>query len=146
MFLVGAARGNSDLNGQVEEVTDAVLSIRNLLRHGTVEAPAGRVTVDRKKCTICLTCVRVCPQKAMEWHFRRPWANPLACTGCGTCASECPMNAIQLLNEEDDRYKAEITAAVTRSEEMPREILVFPLRQFRRAGPGQRAIEGLGRV
>ena len=111
VFVVGPARGFGDVSGWIDEVEDATLAVRRLLREGRVEAETGRVTVDRRLCAFCLTCVRVCPEQAMGFVSRRPMANPLICTGCGTCASECPMDAIQLWGDEDQRYQGEITAA-----------------------------------
>ncbi len=113
VFLLGPARGLYDLDSGLDQVREAVGRVRRLLRGGEVWLEADRVRVDRKRCTICLTCVRVCPQGAMRFRERRPFYNPLACTGCGTCAAECPMDAIQLVNLDDDRFLAEIEAAVT---------------------------------
>ncbi len=130
VLAVGPARGASDLEGQVDEVQDAVLSVRRLLKQGQVQVEAAKVQVDRHKCAICLTCVRVCPEKAMGRLDRRPVVNPLACVGCGACAAECPMDAIQLIKESDARYQAEIEAAVERGRysletEASQELLVF---------------------
>lgn len=130
VLLVGPASGVWDLAGGLDQVGQALLALRGLLGQGLVSVPAGRVRVDRRRCTICLTCVRVCPQQAMGRVERRPVANPLACTACGTCASECPMEAIQILGQDDQRYRREIQAAVTKSPSgiMPdqeQELLVF---------------------
>ena len=111
VWLVGPARGQGDLERWADEVQEALLGVRRLLAQGAVQVETGRVQVDRKRCTICLTCVRVCPEGAMDRLFRRPMSNPLACTGCGTCAAECPMEAIQLVGQEDERYSQEIAAA-----------------------------------
>ncbi len=112
VFLLGPARGPYHLDSGLDQVREAVGRVRRLLAGGELWLEADRVRVDRKRCTICLTCVRVCPRGAMRFRERRPYYNPLACTGCGTCAAECPMDAIQLLNLEDGRFQAEIQAAV----------------------------------
>lgn len=111
VWLVGPARGQGDLERWADEVQEALYGVRRLLAQGTVRVESSRVMVDRKRCTICLTCVRVCPEGAMDRLFRRPMSNPLACTGCGTCAAECPMEAIQIVGQEDTRYSGEIAAA-----------------------------------
>ena len=75
--------------------------------------------MDRRKCALCLTCVRVCPSGAMGRNERRPEPNPLTCTVCGTCAAECPMDAIQLVNLEDARMNRMIEAGLKDSDMWP---------------------------
>jgi heterodisulfide reductase subunit A-like polyferredoxin len=129
IFLLGPARGLGEPERWQDEVAETLLDIKKLLAQGEVEVEAGQVQVDRKRCTICLTCVRVCPQGAMGRLERRPVYNPLICTGCGTCAAECPMEAIQLVGQEDLRFQGEIEAAAGRvgdlGLESPRDLLVF---------------------
>ena len=71
--------------------------------------PASRVEVDRKKCTICLTCVRSCPHQALHFVYRRPQVSTLACQVCGVCAAECPMDAIQIKDFRDATLLKEIS-------------------------------------
>jgi ferredoxin len=61
-------------------------------------APMGTVQVDASKCTLCATCVRICPANALTLPGT---TTQLAfteknCTQCGLCAHACPENAIQL--------------------------------------------------
>lgn len=51
--------------------------------------------IDLAACTMCLTCVRLCPHGAMSFRDRA-YADPMSCVRCGICAAECPMNAITL--------------------------------------------------
>lgn len=130
VFLLGPASGAWDLPVALDQVGQALAGVRRLLGQGRVRVEEGRVRVDRRRCAICLTCVRVCPQQAMGRTDRRPAANPLACTACGTCASECPMEAIQIAGQDDRRFKAEISAAVSKSPSglpapLESELLVF---------------------
>jgi coenzyme F420-reducing hydrogenase delta subunit/Pyruvate/2-oxoacid:ferredoxin oxidoreductase delta subunit len=113
LFLVGEAAGARDLEPALDQTADALWQVGRLLGRGEVSAPKGQVIVDRKRCALCLTCVRVCPHGAMDRTERRPFANPLVCQTCGTCAAECPMDAIQLLGFEDERYSRQVKAAVT---------------------------------
>jgi heterodisulfide reductase subunit A-like polyferredoxin/coenzyme F420-reducing hydrogenase delta subunit len=118
VWLAGPARGQGGPSRWADEVDQAVLGVRQLLADGRVSVETGRVVVDRKRCAICLTCVRVCPEGAMGRLERRPVSNPLACTGCGTCAAECPMEAIQIVGQQDARYDQEIAAAAGKAGEI----------------------------
>ena len=117
VLAIGPAALGGDLVSQMDQASEAAWSIARLLGSGRVEAPVGLVKVDRRRCAICLTCVRVCPEGAMSKHDRRPFYNPLVCTACGTCAAECPMDAIQIVGQEDSRYHAQIETVATRSQE-----------------------------
>ncbi|MEW5912179.1 MAG: hydrogenase iron-sulfur subunit [Thermodesulfobacteriota bacterium] len=157
VLLVGPARGQGEPERWQDEVAEALLETRGLLQRGEVRLEAGRVQVDRKRCAICLTCVRVCPRGAMGRLDRRPVYNPLVCTACGTCAAECPMEAIQLVGLEDERFSAEIGAAAGRVGDLgqagERSLMVFlcansaaqAFRAARLAGseppPGARLVE-----
>jgi ferredoxin len=59
-------------------------------------APLGRINVDRQGCTLCMSCVSVCPAKALgdgggEPALRLFEAN---CVQCGLCETACPENVI----------------------------------------------------
>jgi len=55
----------------------------------------GPPEIDQAKCTICLTCVRLCPHAAISFR-KKAEVDPLTCVRCGICAAECPMKAISL--------------------------------------------------
>ncbi|RPH90444.1 MAG: hydrogenase iron-sulfur subunit, partial [Desulfobacteraceae bacterium] len=113
IYVVGGSRrpfpGPEEIRGEVEE---AVLSAAELIGRGGQEVES-RVRIDRKKCTICLTCIRSCPHQAMHFVFRRPQAHPLACQVCGVCAAECPMDAIQIKDFQDAVVLREISGNFT---------------------------------
>lgn len=115
LFLVGQARTGADYPCWPDDAQEALRSVERLLNRGRRTVPVGQVKVDRKRCAICLTCVRVCPQGAMGRYERQPFSNPLTCMACGTCASECPMDAIQIAEHNDARYAAEIGASTALS-------------------------------
>lgn len=127
VMAVGPARGLGDWTGWPDEAKEAAWQVERLLG-AAGEGPVvetGRVVVDRRRCALCLTCVRVCPRGAMGRRERRPFSNPLACTACGTCAAECPMDAIQVAGCDDQRYAREIGAAAA-----PRGGLLDPAPQL----------------
>lgn len=113
VFVAGPAQGSRDLLTTLDQIQEIIWRVRSLLGKGQPLIQAGIIKVDRKACALCLTCLRVCPQGAMQRLERRPLANPLTCTACGTCAAECPMNAIQILNHEDQRSQEEIKAGLS---------------------------------
>ena len=66
-------------------------------------APYGAVVVDQDACTLCLSCVSLCPSGAL---MDNPDAPQLrfqedACLQCGICTQACPESAITLLPQMD---------------------------------------------
>jgi ferredoxin len=63
-----------------------------------VGAPFGSITVDRDKCTLCLSCVGACPASALQDNLERPQLRLVEanCVQCGLCATTCPEHAIAL--------------------------------------------------
>ena len=61
-------------------------------------APYGAVLIDKDLCTLCLSCVSLCPVGALTDHADRPAVNfqESACLQCGICKSACPESAISL--------------------------------------------------
>ena len=70
-------------------------------------APYGAVVVDTDACTLCLSCVSLCPSGALGDNPDLPQLRfqEDACLQCGLCANICPETAISLeprLNLTDD--------------------------------------------
>lgn len=61
-------------------------------------APYGAVEVDPNACTLCLSCVSLCPTGALGDNPDRPELRfqESACVQCGVCAAACPEDAIRL--------------------------------------------------
>ncbi|GIZ52064.1 4Fe-4S binding protein [Noviherbaspirillum aridicola] len=79
----------------------------HLLRHAPTpsaeiplpaHAPFGAVTVNTSACTLCMSCVGACPEKALLDNPDRPQLRFIEknCVQCGLCATTCPENAITL--------------------------------------------------
>jgi len=107
VYVVGSARLPSSLTEGWEDAQNAVLEVRQFLGEGKRFVPKEKAKIHRGKCTICLTCYRVCPHGAIYWD-NRAIISPVACQGCGICASECPMDAIQLMDYRDDEIEDRI--------------------------------------
>jgi len=51
-------------------------------------------------CIGCLTCLAVCPEKALSLSEEGNRIDRDLCTGCGLCAEECPATALELLGRQ----------------------------------------------
>lgn len=94
IYAVGPSRGifaEDQIRGDIDAVAAALK--RSLLVTDRTGWAAPQV--DPNLCTMCLTCVRLCPHGAMSFA-ERPGADPISCVRCGICAAECPMAAITL--------------------------------------------------
>jgi ferredoxin len=66
-------------------------------------APYGAVLVDKDACTLCLSCVSLCPSGALVDNPDMPQLRfqEDACLQCGLCATICPEKAIALKPQLD---------------------------------------------
>jgi ferredoxin len=61
-------------------------------------SPFGSVTVDKDRCTLCLSCVSACPAGALQDKPQAPQLRFVEknCVQCGLCVGTCPERAITL--------------------------------------------------
>ena len=61
-------------------------------------APLGTITVNKDRCTLCLSCVSACPASALQDNPQLPQLRFIEqnCVQCGLCATTCPEDAIAL--------------------------------------------------
>ena len=76
-------------------------------------APYGAIVVDTDACTLCLSCVSLCPSGALIDNPDMPQLNfqEDACLQCGLCRTICPENAITLvpqLNLSDEALSQKV--------------------------------------
>ena len=81
-------------------------------------APYGAVLVDTDACTLCLSCVSLCPSGALVDNEDLPQLRfqEEACLQCGLCSNICPENAIALKPQLDLTDQA-LTQVVLNEEE-----------------------------
>ena len=82
-------------------------------------APIGAVSVDTGGCTLCLSCVSVCPTGALRDDPEHPVLKFVedACVQCGLCQSTCPEKVITLKPQID--FRAGRASAIVIKEEEP---------------------------
>ncbi|MEM0946612.1 MAG: 4Fe-4S binding protein [Pseudomonadota bacterium] len=98
--------------GQRRDVTR--LAARALIPDATAPLPLpdgaayGAVLVDTDACTLCLSCVGLCPSGALDDNPDRPQLRfkEDACLQCGICATICPEDAITLKPQLDTSEEA----------------------------------------
>lgn len=95
ILSVGASRGLFSPEQVDSDIEAAVSCLKKLEASSAPSKGPGPAKIDPEKCTICLTCVRLCPHGAISFT-RSAYADPLSCTRCGICAAACPMSAITL--------------------------------------------------
>ena len=66
-------------------------------------APYGAVEVDPEACTLCLSCVSLCPSGALGDNPDKPQLRYQedACLQCGICTTICPEKALTLVPQMD---------------------------------------------
>lgn len=82
-------------------------------------APLGGLAFDVAGCTLCLSCVGVCPTGALADHAERPELSfdESLCVQCGLCAATCPEHVIALVPRLD--FAARAAGRVTVKSEAP---------------------------
>jgi len=98
VFVIGACRGEAYQPEVLRDARDAAFSVHALLSQKILKVELSHAVVDGDRCALCLTCVRVCPFKAMRIDEKEKKADCIAesCRRCGICVGECPAKAITL--------------------------------------------------
>jgi len=110
IFLCGGAHSDGDLTDVLASSAAASAAVWEFLK----APPVARARVDASKCARCLTCVRLCPYRAISIAYHR-LAEPaaaaiadLSCRGCGACVAACPGRAIELTEMADEKIVARL--------------------------------------
>jgi quinone-modifying oxidoreductase, subunit QmoB len=111
MFALGASGGRFSADAAAADTESLVVALKTAALEETAADLPGPPIVDPAKCTICLTCVRLCPHGAMSFQ-KRAEADPASCVRCGICSVECPMEAIKL---EPPSGKADVAGQIATS-------------------------------
>ncbi|ANU36463.1 4Fe-4S dicluster domain-containing protein [Vibrio scophthalmi] len=80
----------------------------------SANAPYGSVECESKDCTLCMSCVAVCPTRALHTDGQSPSLKFVEqdCIQCGLCEKACPENVLTLTPrfnwDKESRQKATI--------------------------------------
>ncbi|MGQ9625378.1 MAG: NAD(P)-binding protein [Anaerolineae bacterium] len=115
LFLCGSAHYPKFIDEAIVQANAAAARAAAILSKEVLEVGGVVAVVDEKKCTGCLTCVRICPYDVPVINYEKVGAGeikgaaeiaPAACQGCGICVGECPAKAIQLMHFKDEQILA----------------------------------------
>ncbi|HEX8477640.1 MAG TPA: 4Fe-4S dicluster domain-containing protein [Telluria sp.] len=112
----------------VEKRTTLDFALDHLHRHAPRQphhvalpagAPFGALVLDRKACSLCMSCVGACPAAALQDGQGTPQLRFIEknCVQCGLCANTCPEDAITLAPRMS--FAPERTHAVVINESQP---------------------------
>lgn len=119
-----AAAGYLALGDKRATLTQALTHLRRGAPRAAMEiplpagAPFGGVCVDEDRCTLCLSCVGVCPTGALS-HAADPPSlgfTETACVQCGLCRVACPERAVALTPRLNLRVEARNRQVVKQDE------------------------------
>lgn len=93
VFIAGCSQGPKDIQNSVAQGAAAAGQILSALVPGRkLELAVTTAEIDEKACSGCMTCIAVCPYKAITFDSEKKVSvvNPALCKGCGTCVAACP--------------------------------------------------------
>ena len=96
-----------DLLAEKSKISTELMTVRP-------EAPYGQIHINVKQCTLCVSCVAVCPTDALQTLGTHPGISfrEQDCVQCGLCQRACPESVISLIpryNWDPKTRKARIT-------------------------------------
>ena len=94
--FMGGSTFTTFMGQDAEEATLAtVMIIADALQRS---APSYSImaSIDKEKCSLCLTCLRICPYQAPFIGQEGMIISTERCQGCGLCLSLCPSQAIEM--------------------------------------------------
>jgi heterodisulfide reductase subunit A len=97
VLIAGACQGAKDIPDTVAQADAAAAKALVLIDSGQIELEPNTAWIKEDMCSGCLTCVSLCPYKAISHDTERKIAviDAALCKGCGTCVAACPAGAAQ---------------------------------------------------
>jgi heterodisulfide reductase subunit A len=123
IFIAGTCCDPKDIPYAVSQASAAASGAITLLSQGKVLVEAIGVHANDELCSRCLTCVSICPYKALSYdsELDKTIVDETLCHGCGTCAAGCPAGAIEADNFTDAQILHEIESILLMEKLMKKE-------------------------
>ncbi len=114
VFLCGTAHSPRSIAESMAQAKSAAQRALAILRRQEIFSARMVADVKRSICTLCETCVAVCPYEARRVDMEEGMivVDMAACQGCGACAVACPSGAAFVRGLEDKATMAVIEAAL----------------------------------
>ncbi len=117
LFLCGGAHYPKPVDEAVAQALAAAARASTLLWRDSLEVGGVVTTVDRDRCTTCLTCLRLCAYDAISFDSEGVAViEATRCQGCGLCVAACPGSALSLGHYRRDQMLSKIAALLGRQE------------------------------
>ncbi|MEW6067390.1 MAG: CoB--CoM heterodisulfide reductase iron-sulfur subunit A family protein [Nitrospirota bacterium] len=111
IFIAGCSQGPKDIQNSVAQGAAAAGQILSALVPGRkLELETITAEIDENACSGCMTCIALCPYKAISIDKEKKVAvvNEVLCKGCGTCVAACPSGAAKSRHFTTQQIFAEI--------------------------------------
>lgn len=95
IWVLGHCRSECLADELATEASSLAGEVRSVLQDAALLEREPSATIDPRRCVHCLTCVRICPHRAIDpRNDEAPLIAGAACQSCGACAASCPGRAI----------------------------------------------------
>ena len=111
VFIAGCCQGPKDIQGSVAQGAAAAGQVLSALVPGRkLELDVITAEADENSCAGCMTCIALCPYKAIMFDKEKKIAvvNTVLCKGCGTCVAACPSGCLKGKHFTEEQIFAEI--------------------------------------
>lgn len=109
--IAGCAQGPKDIQSSVAQAAASAGQLLSILVPGReLELEPAIAVIDEDSCSGCMTCVGLCPYKAITFDKNKKVScvNPALCKGCGTCVAACPSGSAKSMHFTTQQVFAEI--------------------------------------
>ncbi|MGQ9664852.1 MAG: hydrogenase iron-sulfur subunit [bacterium] len=120
IFVTGSANFPANVAETIVDARKTAYSVINLLQKQALETNQPVAYVNDDNCSLCRTCISVCPYNAIYIENEKIRVREDLCMGCGVCTSACPAAANWL-----EKFTAKEISAWIRTSTKPGDILAL---------------------